>query len=272
MAGLHEIRLRDLLGRGGPDFVYALEIESQEPGFTITCDDDKAGVVPGSAAPWFVRVTRTGGYAGAVTVRVDDLPSGMSAEPCVVPAGQNDGLVLLRAKAGAPPAASAVRMSATGEGAKPATVAVQPLTDLTMPGGGRSTWPVDLQVAAITPEGDIEMVTVEPAQLKLKPGQSQALNVTIKRAARYTGRVSLDLKLQHLGQQFGNPLPAGVTVDEGASKLVLAEGVTTGKIVIKAAADAPASTTPLAAHANVSISFTIKRAYSSAPFLLTVEK
>ncbi|MFM7539592.1 MAG: hypothetical protein ACKO9Z_08025 [Planctomycetota bacterium] len=272
VAGIHEIRLRDLLGRGGPDFVYALEVESQEPGFTVTCDDDKAGIVPGGAAPWFVRVSRSGGYAGAVTVRVDNLPSGISAEPCVIPAGQNDGLVLLRAKPGATPAASAVRMSATGEGARPASVAVQPLTDLTMPGGGRSTWPVDLQVAAITPEGDIEVVTVEPARVNLKPGQSQALNVTIKRAPRYTGRVSLDLKLQHLGQQFGNPLPAGVTVDEGASKLVLAEGVNTGKIVIKAAAEAPASTTPLAAHANVSISFTIKRAYSSAPFLLTVEK
>lgn len=271
-AGPHEIRLRDLLGRGGEDFVYALEVESVEPGFTITCDDDKVGVLPGGAAPWFVRVARTGGFTGAVTVRAENLPPGMTAEPCVLPSGQNDGLILLRAKAGAAPAASAVRLIATAEGARPGSVSVQPLTDLTMPGGGRSTWPVDLQVAAITPDGDIESVTVEPATVKLKPGQSQALTVTVKRAARYTGRVSLDMKLQHLGQQFGNPLPAGVTVDEGASKLVLAEGATTGKIVLKAAPDAPASATPLAAHANVSISFTIKRAYSSAPFMVTVER
>ena len=78
--------------------------------------------------------------------------------------------------------------------------------------------------------------------------------------------------LQHLGAQFGNPLPMGVTVDENASKLVLSETGTSGTIVLKAAADAPASTTTLAVHANVSISFTIKRAYSSAPFILTVEK
>lgn len=271
-AGTHEIRLRDLLGRGGEDFTYALEVEAVEPGFTVTCDDDKVGVPPGGAAPWFVRVARTGGFTGAVTVRVENMPPGMSADPCVVPTGQNDGLVLLRAKAGAAPAASAVRLVAAAQGAKPGVVAVQPLTDLTMPGGGRSTWPVDLQVAAVTPEGDIESVTVEPAAVKLKPGQSQALTVTVKRAQRYTGRVSLDMKLQHLGQQFGNPLPAGVTLDEAASKLVLAEGVTTGKIVLKAAPDAPASATPLAAHANVSISFTIKRAYSSAPFMVTVEK
>ena len=64
----------------------------------------------------------------------------------------------------------------------------------------------------------------------------------------------------------------GVTVDENASKLVLSETGTSGTIVLKAAADAPASTTTLAVHANVSISFTIKRAYSSAPFILTVEK
>lgn len=270
--GVHEIRLRDLLGRGGEDFAYALEVEAVEPGFTVTCDDDKVGVLPGGAAPWFVRVARTGGFTGAVTVRAENLPPGMSADPCVLPPGQNDGLILLRAKAGAAPAASAVRLVATAEGAKPGMVAVQPLTDLTMPGGGRSTWPVDLQVAAITPEGDIESVTVEPAAVKLKPGQSQALTVTVKRASRYTGRVSLDMKLQHLGQQFGNPLPAGVTVDEGASKLVLAEGVSSGKIVLKAAPDAPESATPLAAHANVSISFTIKRAYSSAPFTVSVEK
>jgi hypothetical protein len=141
-----------------------------------------------------------------------------------------------------------------------------------MPGGGRNTWPVNLQVAAITPDGDIDNVSVTPASIRLKPGQSQTLNVSVKRASRYTGRISLDMKLQHLGAQFGNPLPMGVTVDENASKLVLSETGTSGTIVLKAAADAPASTTTLAAHANVSISFTIKRAYSSAPFILTVEK
>lgn len=271
-AGSHELRLRDLLGRGGVDFVYALEVSAVEPGFTVTCDDDKAGVLPGGGAPWFVRVARAGGFTGAVTVQARNLPPGMSAEPCVVPEGRTDGLLLLRAKEGASPAASSVHLVATGEGARPHSVAVQPLTDLTMPGGGRSTWPVDLQVAAITPEGDIESVTVEPAVVKLRRGESQALTINVKRTSRYTGRVSLDLKLQHLGQQFGNPLPAGVTVDEGASKLVLAEGVSAGKIVLKAAADAPVSATPLAAHAYVSISFTIKRAYSSSPFTVQVEK
>ena len=94
----------------------ALEVEAVEPGFTVTCDDDKVGVLPGGAAPWFVRVARTGGFTGAVTVRAENLPPGMSADPCVLPPGQNDGLLLLRAKAGAAPAASAVRLVATGEG------------------------------------------------------------------------------------------------------------------------------------------------------------
>lgn len=271
-AGVYEIRLRDLLGRGGDDFVYALEVDAVSPGFTVTCDDDKAGVVPGGAAPWFVRVVRTGGYTGTVVVRVEGLVPGLTAEPCTIPGDQKDGLILLRAKAGATPAGSAVRLMATGEGATPTTVAVTPLTDLSMPGGGRNTWPVNLQVAAITPDGDIESVTVTPTAVRLKPGQSQTLTVAVKRATRYTGRISLDMKLQHLGAQFGNPLPTGVTIDESASKLVLPENSTQGTIVLKAAAEAPASTTTLAAHANVSISFTIKRAYSSAPFILTVEK
>ena len=271
-AGTYEIRLRDLLGRGGDDFVYALEIDAVTPGFTVTCDDDKAGVLPGGAAPWFVRVTRTGGFTGPVVVRAEGLAPGLFAEPCTIQGNQKDGLILLRAKPGAVPAASAVRLIATGEGALPKTVAVTPLTDLTMPGGGRNTWPVNLQVAAITPHGDIDNVSITPATIRLKPGQSQTLNVSVKRASRYTGRISLDMKLQHLGAQFGNPLPMGVTVDENASKLVLSETGTSGTIVLKAAADAPACTTTLAVHANVSISFTIKRAYSSAPFILTVEK
>ena len=65
---------------------------------------------------------------------------------------------------------------------------------------------------------------------------------------------------------------AGVQFSDNGAIMFVSETGTSGTIVLKAAADAPASTTTLAVHANVSISFTIKRAYSSAPFILTVEK
>ena len=68
-------------------------------------------------------------------------------------------------------------------------------------------------------------------------------------------------------------LPPGVTIDDKASKTLLAGGATEGQIVLKAAADAPPVERQLAAvMANVSVNFVMKTTYASRPVTITVEK
>ncbi|MFN9348361.1 MAG: hypothetical protein ACK6DQ_17355, partial [Planctomycetota bacterium] len=110
-------------------------------------------------------------------------------------------------------------------------------------------------------------------QIELKPGGSQRIDIQIERATDYKGNVTLDAMLQHLEQPYGNPLPAGVVVDIGASKTLLTAGETAGYITFKANADAPEverHLVPITVH--VSINFVMKHTFSSEPFYISVKK
>ena len=101
------------------------------------------------------------------------------------------------------------------------------------------------------------------------PGQTVKVDVEIKRRPDYSKPVTLDLRINHLGGVFTNPLPAGITVDDGAT---IAENQTKGTITLHAAADAkPISNLSLAIMANVSINFVMK-VWFAAPITLTVKK
>jgi hypothetical protein len=96
--------------------------------------------------------------------------------------------------------------------------------------------------------------------------------VTIERRPDYDKTVSIDILMQHLGSIFGNPLPPGVTIDEGKSKTLLGAG-NQGHIVLKAAANAaPIENVPISVLAHVSINFVVKVSYSSGPIMLSVKK
>ena len=63
----------------------------------------------------------------------------------------------------------------------------------------------------------------------------------------------------------------GVSVDNGASKVLLTGGATTGRITLKAAPNAqPTEKQILTVMANVSINFVMKATYASDPVVLTV--
>src|SRR5262249_10124820 len=108
--------------------------------------------------------------------------------------------------------------------------------------------------------------------ITLKPGQEVRIDVTLVRRADYDKGVSLDIPHQHLGSIFGNPLPPGVTIDQGKSKTLLAN-TSKAHITTKAAANAaPIDNVPIAVLAHVSINFVVKISYSSQPILVTITK
>lgn len=275
--GIFKIQIRDLLNRGGPGFNYILNITNEEPDFAVNCDDDKAGISPGMAAAWYVRVKRTGGFAGTISFHPENLPAGINMIPLNLPETQNDGLLLFQCAKDAKPGASLVNIIAKAKykdkagNEREIIKRVSPLTELKMPGGGRSTWPVETQMIAITPEKDIVQIKVSPEKIILEPGKTIAIDVEIVRAENYKGRVSLDIRHQHLGQIFGNPLPPGVTMLDTGAKTALSEKETKGKVLLKVAPDAkPFEEVPICILANVSLNFTVKRGYASNPIMVNI--
>lgn len=275
--GVFTLCVRDLLNRGGAMFPYMLTVKVDEPNFTLTCDEDRAGLGPGTAMPWYVKVTRSGGFAGAVEVRVEGLPAGVIVSPLTIPAHATDGVLVLQAAADAKPVASLVNVigKATIAGPENSMKTLErradPQTELEMPGGGRMIWPVTTHGVSVCSKFDISSVKVSPTEITLKPGEKATIEVEIVRREGYAGAVTLDVALQHLGQVFGYALPPGVKLIDAGGKTSLAANETKGKVVIEATADAkPVERMPFSINANVSISFTVKRPYASEPIWLTV--
>ena len=120
---------------------------------------------------------------------------------------------------------------------------------------------------------DVVSVTLSTADVRLQPGGSQKIDVTIERAPGFTGNVTLDVIYQHLEQPFGNSLPKGVTLDGANSKTLLTGSETKGYITLKAAADAPEvdrQLVPVMAH--MSINFVMKLTRTAEPVFITVKK
>ena len=270
------LRIRDLLNKGGDHFVYAIEAEPVAPDFTIRCDCDKAMIGPGSAMPWYVQVTRLNGFAGSVTVEVTGLPKGVTANPLVIPASMTQGLLVLTAAPDAPPDAVNVQVSGkatlkTADGKKVSLAHIAtPNEEIYFPGGGRGRFDVRMHTVAVTDKSDVEIVEVTPKEITLKPGQEVKIDVKLKRRADFKGDVTLDVKLRHLGTVFGDPLPPGVTMEEGKSKTLIGKG-SEGHVILKVATNATAvERVPISVVANVSINFVVKVGYSSEPIWLTV--
>lgn len=277
--GTYTLQVRDLLNRGGPGFGYFLTVKPELPDFTAQCDEDRAGLGPGTNMPWYVRIAKTGGFNAPVEFRVEGLPPGVAVNPLTIPAHANDGALILQATADAKPVASFVKIFAKatvpGPDGQPRVIEklVEPLTEMEMPGGGRMVWPVETQFVSVCSQFDIASVRVSPTEITLKPGEKATIDVEIVRRENFKDRLTLDVMLQHLGAIFGNPLPPGVKVMDAGSKTSLSPTETKGTVVIEAAPDAqPFERVPFSINANVSISFTQKRPYASAPIWLTVVK
>jgi hypothetical protein len=300
--GRYVLEIRDLLLRGGPSYVYAIQCTPATPDFTLQTDSDKTLVPPGAAGVLFVRAFRKNGFQDGIQLAIDGLPPGVTAVCGKILPGRDDGAIILSAATGATPAASNVTVTGTAipapvidkPGEKPAEkpadkpaekgpdrpvgepphqlfAIAEPMQEIYMPGGGRSHFPVETHTVAITRPLDILRVSVEPAEITLKPGESQKVVVTFERAAGFNANVSLDVYYRHLGSMFADVLPKGVTIDAKNSKTLVTGKEVQGYITLTAAKDAqPADrqVTPVMAH--VAINFVMKLSYVAPPLYVTV--
>lgn len=274
--GEYLVEVRDVHGRGGPGYPYALTLTRFEPGFTLEADTDKTLLAPGLAAPLYVRAVRRGGFAGAIDLTLEGAPPGVEVVAGRIAAGASDGCLWLRAGPEAAPCFGNVTIlgravSADGNAAAPAPVRAAILQEVYLPGGGRGHYPVSFHTVAVGAPLDVRAVTLSTTDVRLTPGGTCRVDVTVERAPDYAGNITLDCMLQHLETPYGNPLPKGVTVDGAASKTLLAAGETTGHLTLRAAPDAPAiegQLVPVTVH--VPINFVMKHTFSGAPVRVSV--
>jgi hypothetical protein len=261
--------------RGGAEFVYFIQATRSEPYFELYLDTDKTQLTPGTCGVLFVNAVRKNGFAGEISLEIEGLPQGVTASCGRILANGKDGCIVLEAAADASHVAGniTVRGRAVHGEAKELIATATPYQETYQPGGGRGHWPVSMHTVAVGDASDIREVKLSDYDIRLKPGQSKTINVTIQRGPGFDKNVQLDLLYRHLNSVYADVLPPGVTIDAKTSKTVLTGGATTGQITLTADPKAARTEKQQAAvMANIAINFVMKATYASRPLFITVEE
>ena len=279
--GTYFVEMRDVHLRGGDGFGYVLKITPTVPTFDLLIDTDKTNLTPGTNGVLFVRANRKHSFKGDVELHVEGLPPGVTAT-CgrALTTKYPDGAIVLSAAPDAKFAASNLRIWGTaimpqGEGQPPLEFSVEatPYQETYNPGGGRVHWPAEQHMVNVGAPNDLLAVTISETDIRLKPGESKKVAITVQRAPEMKANVVLDLTFNHLEQIFASSLPDGISIDSGNSKTLLSNGATEGYITIKADKAAPPVEKQLTCvMANLSINFVMKATYASAPLWISVDK
>ena len=274
--GVYHVSIYDRHLRGGPEFVYALEISRSAPTFELTLDTDKTLTTPGTSGVLFVRAKRLNGFAGEIQLHVDDLPTGVTASVGKILATGQDGCIVLTANGDAPFDAQDVRVygsaileSVEGEETE-LLVDAAPYQEIYMPGGGRNHYPVDVYTVSVQKPSDIRNIEISTNEVNLKPGEEVKIEVELDRAEGFDANVSLDVIYQHLNVVWGNSLPKGVKMDGNKSKVLLTSGELKGHVTLVADDTLEeADRQQFCIMANVSLNFVMKATYTSEPLFIT---
>jgi hypothetical protein len=184
------VALTDLLGRGGPNFVYRLAITpTGRPDFSLTLFEDRFHVAsPGTA---FIRVrANRAGYSGRIKLSVPGLPAGVTVAGDEIPAGATDTLLALAAPAGVSPAQVVTQVLGESDDPKQPVRRVALLPE--MPATRNQPWLRAEVAVAVTGPAPLT-VAWDEAETPLPLGSSHGAKVQVTRAAGVTGAVRLAL-------------------------------------------------------------------------------
>lgn len=113
-----QVALKDLLGRGGSDYVYRIVVRDQSrPDFSLSLATDKINIPAGGTQVIPVQVTRTN-YNGPIELSLADQPGELTLQGNVIPPAATIGLLTLSAQH-VSPAADITRLIGRAVEAKP---------------------------------------------------------------------------------------------------------------------------------------------------------
>jgi hypothetical protein len=112
--GIYCVRVADRFHtRGGPEFAYRLRVAPATVGFRLQLAADVLTLPRGGSAKLKVTADRLGGFADAVALTIDGLPTGVKAANLLIPAGQDTAEIAFSADAAA--AVDVSRLTIRGE-------------------------------------------------------------------------------------------------------------------------------------------------------------
>jgi hypothetical protein len=229
-AGAHFIILEDLLGRGGEDFGYRLAVSLPEPNFSVSVSPDAARLRRGGHLPIRCEVSRMNGFAGAVKIVCEDLPSGVYAEPLILsPNGPVVGVLMLTAGAEAPLGSFPVKFTATS------LLQTGSLRrDAQALSGDKPVKQAFLSVLAAAPFA----VAAATMMADVEQNQSGSIEVLVERRNGFNGEIKI-MPETYSGVREG----IGKSFD--FQPLVLQAGMNSGTLTLRAKTDAELGARPL---------------------------
>lgn len=206
--GEYVARIRDARGSGGEQFGYRLTIRPPAPDFRLFVGTEHPGVPAGSRVPYEVSIDRIDGFSGPVRVRLEGLPTGITATEAEIEGTENSAVLVLQAGPGAVSGAG-FRITAT------AVIEGREVRRELAPAGGRGR-------VVVLPKADLA-VTASHRTLALEPGKELRVSASIVRQNGFAGRVPIEMR----------NLPHGVAVpDIGLNGVLITESETARSFVL----------------------------------------
>jgi len=201
--GTYQVRISDARGLTG--LPYRLTVRPPRPSYMVRFSPEEPVVQKGGGLPITVTAIRTDGYDGPVHVKLDGLPSGLSAPVTYIPQGEESTAFTLFAEANA-------ELPAKPQPLKLLAWATIDGQEVRREAAGKPPRLID--------GGEILTATRE-SEITVRPGGRTYLTVTIDRRQGFKGRVPLDVR----------GLPHGVRVlDVGLNGILITEKETTRRI------------------------------------------
>ena len=211
--GRYVVRLRDVRGLGGDDFVYRLVIRPRQEDFRVSLDPENPNVFDGGSLPVTVNVERIDGFNGPIDVRLEGLPDGITATTTRVQSDFFNAVLTLTAAADAPdPEGDAgLKLKVIGS----ARVGEQIVERTSTPAFGAHQ-------VSITNAPDL-LVRVEPTSATIRHGEELRFTAHIERRNDLKARIPVDVL----------NLPHGLRViDVGLNGVLINENETSRSFVV----------------------------------------
>lgn len=212
--GTYQVRVRDVRGERGDDFVYHLVIRARQPDFSVSMNPESPNIPVGGRLPVTLNLDRREDFSGPVDIRIEGLPAGITASPVRIEPKAVDAVFTLTSD-GSRPELTAADWSAwkvTAVGKIAGKEVLRPVSA-----------PFNESVVTLTSPPTLK-INVSPDSVSLSPGEVATIQVEIERKNGFKGRIPLDVL----------NLPQGLSLlDVGLNGILITENQTSRSFSIR---------------------------------------
>ena len=184
------LAVRDLVNRGGDDYVYRIEVtDLGQPTFGIVADTDRVNIPAGATQVIRLQSNRTG-YGGPIQLSVEGLPSNVELSGQEIPAGAAVGLLTLTA-GDVPPFHALTKVVARGTGEHASLLRVAQSPEASIP--KRHAWMREEIAISITEPAPVNIAWADTSDSPLLLGEKLPVTVAIQRKEGAVGGLKLRL-------------------------------------------------------------------------------